>query len=346
MGKGKSSAEEEVIITAGIPSLMRLRTKSAPILLLSILLISALSLGQQDGDEDNRRSTNPDDAELVTRDIANFWRAYDQAGPNDACGVFQDEYINKGSIGLRDFVQLRIESACALANWVARHPAYYASIRPSTERVTSFTPEIRQSFRKLKELYPASAFPNVYFLIGRMNSGGTTSYNGLLIGVEMYGRTPDMPTSELNDLQKTVLRPIDEVPGVVAHELIHFQQKETQANTLLAQAIREGSADFVGKLISGHIINLVQQEYGNKHEKELWAEFKEVMHGSNISAWFYNGGSAKVRPADLGYYVGYKITEAYYTNAKDKKQAIREILETTDYDQFLKLSAYADKFAP
>lgn len=170
-------------------------------------------------------------------------------------------------------MQLRIESAGELANWVARRPLYYGSIRASTARVSSFTPQIRQTFSRLKDLYPEAVFPSVYFVIGRMTSGGTTSYNGLLIGTEMYGRTTDMPTSELTDWHKQVLKSIDELPGVVAHELIHFEQKGPEPQTLLGQAIREGSADFVGELISGLSINAAPQKYGNDHERELWMEF-------------------------------------------------------------------------
>ncbi len=295
-------------------------------------------------DEDTAGSPDPGVAQLVTRDIDHFWRAYDKAGPNDACSVFQEEYIDKGSIGLRDFVQLRIESACALANWVARHPLYYASIRPITQRVSSFTPQMRQSFRKLKELYPAAVFPNVYFVVGRMNSGGTTSYNGLLIGVEMYGRTPDMPISELTNWHKAILLSMDQLPGVVAHELIHFQQNEPKSGPLLAQSIYEGSADFVGQLISGQYTNTAAYEYGEKHERELWAQFSQMMHGLDTSAWLYNGDNAKDRPADLGYYIGFKIAQAYYAKTADKKAAIRDILQTTDYDHLLTASGYGEHF--
>jgi hypothetical protein len=312
-------------------------------LIATLLFLAAQVTGQAD-DNTNPRHSDPDSAQLVTRDIENFWRAYDQAGPNNACSAFQEEYFNKGSIGLRDFVQLRIDSACTLANWVARHPQYYGSIRSSTQRVASFTPEIRQSFRKLKELYPDAIFPNVYFVIGRMNSGGTTSYNGLLIGVEMYGRTPTMPTSELTDWQKQVLKPVDELPGIVAHELIHFQQKGPEPKTLLGKAIREGSADFIGSIISGKNINSLQKDYGDKHERELWSEFKQAMHGTDTSEWLSNGSDVKGRPADLGYYMGFRISEAYYTKSKDKKQAIRDILEIQDFDALLKASGYADNF--
>ena len=50
------------------------------------------------------------------------------------------------------------------------------------------------------------------------------------------------------------------------------------------------------------------------------------------------------RPADLGYYIGYKIAEAYYKNAADKKQAVKDILEIKDFNEFLKASKYEEKF--
>src|SRR5262249_40841833 len=104
---------------------------------------------------------------------------------------------------------------------------------------------------RLHELYPAAVFPNVYFVIGRMSSAGTSSESGLLIGAEMFGRTLDMPSSELTEWHRQVLKNMDELPGVVAHELIHFEQKIPEPVNLLGAAIQEGSADFLGELISG-----------------------------------------------------------------------------------------------
>jgi uncharacterized protein YjaZ len=68
------------------------------------------------------------------------------------------------------------------------------------------------------------------------------------------------------------------------------------------------------------------------------------MHGKKFDNWLYQGDRAKDKPADLGYYVGYKICEAYYKNAANKKQAVKEILEIKDFDQFLKGSRYEEKF--
>jgi hypothetical protein len=290
-------------------------------------------------------SHDPDSAQIVTRDIDNFWRAYDHIGPNNGVEVFQKEYIDKGSIGLRDFVQLRIGSAGNLARNVSQYPRYYRSIRASTYRISSSIPLIRASFRRLKDLYPDAVFPDVYFVIGRMSSGGTTSDNGLLIGTEMYGRTPEMPIAELDEWYQQVLKPIDALPGIVAHELIHVQQEKLGARMLLAAAIREGSADFVGELISGLSINSQLQKYGNDHERELWLEFKTTMLGADSTKWLGQGVNAKDRPADLGYYMGYKITQSYYQHSSDKKQAVREILQIQDAEQFLKKSRYEERFA-
>ena len=58
----------------------------------------------------------------------------------------------------------------------------------------------------------------------------------------------------------------------------------------------------------------------------------------------YEGDKAVNRPADLGYWVGYKIAESYYKNAKDKKQAVKELLEIKDFSKFLADSRYEEKF--
>ena len=62
------------------------------------------------------------------------------------------------------------------------------------------------------------------------------------------------------------------------------------------------------------------------------------MYKPDISNWFYNATTAKDRPADLGYYVGYLITQAYYRSAKDKRQAIHDILNIQDARAFYEAS--------
>jgi uncharacterized protein YjaZ len=133
------------------------------------------------------------------------------------------------------------------------------------------------------------------------------------------------------------------LPYIVAHELIHYQQpSDSGVTTLLGRAFREGSADFLGELISGGLINQIQREYGDAHEAELWREFSAAMHGQDVSKWMYQADKAGDRPADLGYYMGYRIAKAYYERAKDKKAAVKRILRETDVEALLRDSGYAE----
>src|SRR5258706_5686208 len=132
----------------------------------------------------------------------------------------------------------------------------------------------------------------------------------------MNGRNDTTPVDELGDWERAVIGQVSHLPNIVAHELIHFQQSpQGIAPTLLDQALREGGADFIGELISGGTINRVQRAYGDAHEQDLWAEFRPAMNGKDVSRWLFQGDRSKDRPADLGYYIGFKICESYYHRA-------------------------------
>ncbi|MEZ5424723.1 MAG: DUF2268 domain-containing putative Zn-dependent protease [Pyrinomonadaceae bacterium] len=312
---------------------------------LTFLLASLASAQTPQTEKEQKPNTDPNAAQIVTSDIDLFWKAYDKATPANDLIVYRDEYLKKGSAGLEEFRRTRIGSSCGLVDAIDNHPKYYAGLRPGSLKVASYKPQMQKSFRKLKEIYPDSIFPDVYFLIGRMNSAGTLTGKGLLIGVDMFGKTADFPVEEMDPWHKAVISSIDRLPYIVAHELIHYQQKYAFGDrTLLGMAIKEGSADFVGELISGGQINPHLHEYGNPRERELWNEFKKEMNGTNAGNWLYQGDQAKDKPADLGYYIGYKIAESYYKNAKDKKGAVKEILETKDFGRFLTDSRYEEKF--
>jgi hypothetical protein len=318
-------------------------------LLIFGVLISIHSVTAQEGLTSNR---DPEKAAIVTSDIDLFWRAYDLAKPENNLVVYRDEYLKKGSVGLNEFVARKIGNSCNLVSAIDAAPKYYASLRAQSRRIEKYKPQMLASFRKLKQLYPEAAFPNVYFVVGRMNAGGTATLKGLLVGIEMYGKTDDASVAELTGWKKSSISGIDRIPHIVAHELVHYQQKNAHLITLyggevslLGKALGEGSADFIGKLISGDSENPHLHVYGDPREKQLWAEFRKEMNGTDASNWLYQGDKAKDRPADLGYYIGFKIVEAYYNRAKDKKQAVKDILEIKDFDAFLKASGYDDKFA-
>lgn len=70
------------------------------------------------------------------------------------------------------------------------------------------------------------------------------------------------------------------------------------------------------------------------------------MHSTDVSRWLYNQGSSTAtpdRPGDLGYFIGYRITKAYYDNQADKVAAVRAIIGVVDADAFLAASGYDPK---
>jgi hypothetical protein len=62
------------------------------------------------------------------------------------------------------------------------------------------------------------------------------------------------------------------------------------------------------------------------------------MDGKDTSHWLYGKSGGKDRPVDLGYWMGFKISEAYYNHAADKKQAVRDLMMVLDCKGFLRQS--------
>ena len=170
--------------------------------------------------------------------------------------------------------------------------------------------------------------------MGARNSGGTVADAGLILGVEMYSRRP---TAALNP---------DDFVGLVTHELVHFEQKSSTSNTLLHQSMIEGAADFIAELIAGRNGNERTKAYADGHEQEIWETFSKEMHGIKLDDWLYNAGKVKAGiPPDLGYYVGYKVCQAYYEHASDKRAALRQIMPMENEEKILKNSTYSDRFS-
>lgn len=272
-------------------------------------------------------SPDPLTVRLITSDIPRFWAVLDRATSENLAALLQREYLNAGTPGLQEFLSISIGSADALAEAVESRRERYEEIRELSLNVDAAERAIRAPLYALEYLYPDAVFPDIYFVIGRLKSGGTARGRGLFIGTEMFHN-------------------VEGLRSIVAHELIHFQQLATgqyyaaaEAPSLLALAILEGSADFLAELISGIRGNPRAQEYGRAHERELWAQFQLEMRGTDVDPWFY-GNPPGERPADLGYFIGYRITEAYYEEATNKKQAIRDILTTRDFLKLLEQSGY------
>ena len=308
----------------------------------ALVAITTATVGSRTSAQANH---DPAAARLITEDIPRFWAAFDARATLGTARAIDSLYFAPATPGLQDWIRLRLTNAKTMAATVDKVPDYYASARASTLRIAADVPKIRAVFTSLKSIYPDAVFPDVYFLIGRLSTGGTTSPHGLLIGAEMYSRTSDSALAGLGPWLRQVLATVDRVPAVVAHELIHYQQA-SRLSSLLGHSLREGSADFIAELLTNDNINAHVHAWvhaDSTREPALWLEFSRDMLGNDYKKWF-SSDDIELRPKDLGYYIGYRIAQAYYNSRADKSAAIKEILTTNDPVGFLAASGYASQF--
>lgn len=293
-------------------------------------------------------STDPDKVQIVTSDIPRFWTAFDSVAnaPKRSVELYDRLYFKDATYGLGIFKEAAIGSSEEFAAKIDKYRLYYQSIRKNTLSIDSKIPEMRRSLRKLKKLYPQTLFPDVYIVMGSMGSGGRSMNEGLFLGAEVNCADENSNFTNISPSFSKVLKSLtlSGMPSLVVHELVHYQQKYTDTSkNVLSRAIVEGSADFICKLATGATANELLHKYGDRHERELWTQFSRDLYSQDIQKWFYYPAT-ETRPADLGYYIGFKITEAYYQKAKDKKKAISEILNIADFRSFLEKSGYGSQY--
>jgi uncharacterized protein YjaZ len=195
-------------------------------------------------------------------------------------------------------------------------------------------------------LYPSAIFPDVYFVVGALNSAGTSVDGvGLVMGSEMLSRPTNM-TAQMPGFNTAVLSTADQIPGLVAHEFTHFNQHDAYADTLLGQSIVEGSADFMAELVDAHHASLAQWTFGCNNEDALWAQFTQQMNSKDdkvIATWLFSYDPGPLgAPPFIGYWVGSRIVQTYYDSHGQSEQAISDIMHVSDYSAFLRESGYPE----
>lgn len=285
---------------------------------------------------------------VVVKDIDHFWEAYDSVNviPDRArrTQILQELYVERGTDGLHAFMDARGYSTEMWVDLIDKYPAFWKSIRNNTLQAKDYKAEIEEHIQTFKELYPGLKDARIYFAIGGLNTGGTIKDSLSLIGTEVASADETVDASELSTWHQNTFKSqsLDNIVEINIHEYVHTQQVGSPVN-LLSKAIKEGSADFITELVLG---NQREQEYliyGKANEDSLKENFKQDMYSNDYSSWLYNGQYSKV--ADLGYFMGYAISKAYYSNQTEKSDAIRAIIELNYSDEnavddFLKQSDY------
>ena len=293
-------------------------------------------------------SKDPNNVNIITTDLDNFWRAYDLAKgkrETEQEDIYQKMYIDEATVGFKSYLKKRDKEVGELVKGINTMIPFYESIRENTLLAKDYEKEIRAGFYALKYLYPDAVFPEVYcFIWYFLKSGSTVSDKGLLIAMETQATANDTPLDKFPEIHHPMIRSMNlqNLAALIVHESIHMQQPNIKTESLLARAIKEGSADFLAELATGHNPSQSVHDMVNPKERELWAEFKGVMRGNKNLEWIHT--IPKDRPAGLGYWMGYKIVNAYYQKQPDKQYAIKQLLTTTDYEAIYKESGYSDQF--
>jgi hypothetical protein len=294
---------------------------------------------------------------FIYEDIEHFLDAQSRVSKGNETKIYSEFYFGRATIGLKEFQEGFSLTEESLFKSIQDHPKFYASLSDLKERLVKREPEVIEAFQRLGAIYPKASIPQIYYLIGGLKGGGNGGEgNYVLVGADVFARKKETDMSEFDSGSRRLYHPAS-IASIVSHETAHILQESAQGReaylsiyeenegTLLAFAIREGSAEFVAKLISGNHINPEAEAYGNLHEAELWELFKQQANSSDLGDWFfYQPKQHPDWPKDLGYWMGYKISEAYYDNASDKSKAFEEIIAATDYREFLAKSRYAEKF--
>lgn len=288
-------------------------------------------------------------AVLFTGDVDRFAALVARAGPTPDAATLQRDYLAPGSAALQAFDRETIGGAARLADAIAGQPARW---RDALERCGAGTAraaaqsDAQDVLQAYRHVFPDFSAPPIHLLLGADNSSGMR-----------------LPGPRIAIALERVCAGPDWRPGfrtLLAHELAHAPQPEwpdddPQRRDLLAWALREGAADYLGALVRGDDPSGADNTWAMTREAALFEAFhhdRAIMRahwrGAEPDAvaieagtrWFWNAGTPE-RPQDLGYWIGQRIWHGYVTRAPDRTQALRRLLTLEDPEAVLQGSGYA-----
>lgn len=243
-------------------------------------------------------------------------------------------------------MEARHYSAEEYVDAINKYPKFWNSVRRNTLRSKEFSKEIEIGIQKLKIIYADLRPIDIYFEIGILRTGGTTNRGLLLIGSEIALADQSAITDEFQTKYPHLrsyfnTNPIKDVVFLNVHEYIHTQQKETIGNTLLAQTLMEGVAEFLSEIALTKESPNPQIKFGFSNENKIREAYVKEMFSTEIDNWIMNSPDNQFGIRDLGYFVGYAICKKYYQKALDKKSTVKKMIEL-DYNNESDLIAFVD----
>ncbi|MDR2207348.1 MAG: DUF2268 domain-containing putative Zn-dependent protease [Flavobacteriaceae bacterium] len=290
-----------------------------------------------------------DNSVVIKTDIDHFWMAYDKVrSETDSLQRIKDIndlYINKGTDGLKNLMIVRGYKDYEFVNAILNYPKYWNSIRQNMQNAQKEQDSINFYIQKLKEIYPELKPANIYFSVGAFRSSGTYSIdkNSVLLGSEFIFAKQNSVLDELPDRVRNGIKeyaPYD-IPLTAVHEYIHTQQKNWEDFGIIEKCVAEGVAEFVSLLVTGKKLTPAVRFGKENSEIVLKKYMEEIFKYNTDNNWLWGTNKNELKVNDLGYYIGYEISERYYLRAKDKKQAIKDLIEL-DYNDEVEFAKMLD----
>ena len=291
-----------------------------------------------------------DEARIGLEDAHRFAAAFVAGDGLPTARALDAGYLRPATPALAAFVPEYIVDAATLAQAVADAPGPYRhavdACLPMMARMGGFVQAVQLRYQ---ELLPDAAPAAVVALFSTGNVAGTVVDGRIVLGLE---KVCGGVSSE--DGLRARLR------GLVAHEWVHTRQpppSDADRRDLLAWALREGTANTLAALVLGEATRASDNAWAMQREGELWTQFQRDRatmrahwpDGGEPDAeaieagtrWLWNSAAPDGRPADLGYWVGQRITQAWLSRQPDKAEAVRRMLAMASVDAFLAESGYA-----
>ncbi len=272
--------------------------------------------------------------EFVSSDIDNFWNAYDKITTTDdtllQAKLLNELYLDNATDGLKDLKDVKNYSEKEFLTAINSYPKFWESIRANTLQTKEHYNDISKDIQKLKDAYPDLKPATIYFTIGAFRSNGTTKGNNVLISSELALGDDKTIIDELPEWRQPFYKeyqPLENIALLCTHEYIHTQQNEIVEN-LLSSSLYEGVAEFISCHVTGKPSNSPAISFGKENKTMVFKKFVEDLYlTNNMYNWIWGENKNELKVRDLGYYIGYEISEQYYNQASDKALAIKELIE-------------------
>ncbi len=307
-------------------------------LFYSIALLAALSLHASA--QPSRPRVAADSLRIVWSDVDHFWQAYDRLATArttaDSLAIIDTHYLALATPGLRKYAEAAQATASDWLRAIRTHRRYLTAIRPAMQSVGQQQMAIQRAARQLRAIYPAAKFPALYFAVGKFEVGGTAFGDALYIGAELKCASAQPPLAEIRPELRGSVSAVSTVSTACIHEIIHGQQQLLDCRTNLEGALKEGAAEYLAFRLTGRLGAPAAFAYAKQHEAAVRRRFAEQADQPIAAQWFVSAPDATTgEPGALGYVVGFRICEAYYAQAPDKKQALRQLVTLENVSQLL-----------